>query len=297
MKNIKSKSIKTCFGLILSLCFALPVFAADFEFGVIGKRVGVDQDFLMSVNLNTEGEKINAVSGAVVFDSSKLSVKSVQYYSSTVNFWVTEPKETSPGRLEFAGITPGGWSGDSAIFNIVFTAKEVGSLDVRLADGVVLKNDGVGTELTVTTKPLALFVQSEQVLGVGYLALEDKISPESFNIEVGKSPTVFDGKWLAAFSTQDKQTGINYYEVQETKNRVPDDNSWRKASSPYILTDQTRSSYIFVKAVDFAGNEKLAYALPQVSLLTSYDYLFGITIVLLICGIIYWLWRKRLVKQ
>jgi len=78
---------------------------------------------------------------------------------------------------------------------------------------------------------------------------KDNILPESFKVEISQNPAIFEGKYFIVFSTTDKQSGIDYYEIKEGKK------NWKIAVSPYILENQKLTSDIWVKAVDKAGNQ------------------------------------------
>ena len=54
---------------------------------------------------------------------------------------------------------------------------------------------------------------------------------------------------------------------------------WSEAQSPYILQDQKLQSWIFVKAIDKAGNERVAELAPQKSLKWYEDYLIWFIII------------------
>ena len=74
---------------------------------------------------------------------------------------------------------------------------------------------------------------------------------------------MFEGKWFVVFNTQDKQSGIDHFEVQENRGAKPDYTKWKTAVSPYLLEDQDLKSYIFIKAVDKAGNSVLEILPPK----------------------------------
>ena len=99
------------------------------------------------------------------------------------------------------------------------------------------------------------------------IPIVDKESPESFVPEIAIDTFLFDKKWFLVFTTQDKGSGIDYYEVKETRWSIINIISkWNYAESPYILKDQQLKSCIFVKAFDKAGNEKV------VMIHAGYDY-------------------------
>jgi hypothetical protein len=97
------------------------------------------------------------------------------------------------------------------------------------------------------------------------------------------------------FSTQDKGSGIDYYEVKEESQfllfrLLP--SKWHRAESPYLLRDQSLSSRIYVKAVDRAGNKQFAELLPKRLIHWYEDYSFWFIIVSGLGGIFY-LFEKR----
>ena len=83
---------------------------------------------------------------------------------------------------------------------------------------------------------------------------KDTIPPETFPIEIHQTPIIFDGKYFITFSTTDKQTGVDHYEVKEGKK------DWKIVQSPYILANQKLTDETQVKAVDKAGNERIMTA-------------------------------------
>ena len=116
---------------------------------------------------------------------------------------------------------------------------------------------------------------------------EDKIPPEPFGILVLKDPQVFEGKYFITFNTQDKQTGIDHYEVKEGNK------DWKIAESPYLLEDQKLQSIIKVKAIDKAGNERVVEFSPYLPKKPPF-LLYFIVFVLVLVGVsIIWQIIKR----
>jgi hypothetical protein len=96
---------------------------------------------------------------------------------------------------------------------------------------------------------------------------KDKIPPEDFKPEIVK----INNKYYLAFSTKDKNSGIDHYDVLEKPQAKSLLKSiiakWVKTNSPYLLKNQSLSSNIEVRAVDKAGNERIVklqdtYSLP-----------------------------------
>ncbi|OGZ19096.1 MAG: hypothetical protein A2Z68_02395 [Candidatus Nealsonbacteria bacterium RBG_13_38_11] len=116
--------------------------------------------------------------------------------------------------------------------------------------------------------------------------LEDKIPPEPFEIEIQKTPEIFEGKYFIVFFTTDKQTGIDYYQIKEGTGE------WQIAESPYLLKGQSLKSIIQIKAVDKAGNERMVEYIPS----SKIFFFSGIAIlVLVLVAIIFYVGylRKR----
>ena len=93
---------------------------------------------------------------------------------------------------------------------------------------------------------------------------KDRESPETFRPEIARDESLFDGKWFLVFATQDKKSGIDHYEVKETRQgTLTMFSKWIPAESPYVLQDQGLRSYVFVKAVDKERNARVTKVSPQ----------------------------------
>ena len=84
--------------------------------------------------------------------------------------------------------------------------------------------------------------------------------------------------------TQDKGSGIEKYQVKETKYRIFTSAKWLDSTSPYILKDQDLRSFVYVKAIDKYGNERIEKILPRnpLSWYENFENWFIIVLVLLV---------------
>ncbi|MDP3785333.1 MAG: hypothetical protein Q8R12_04740, partial [bacterium] len=167
-------------------------------------------------------------------------------------------------RIVFAGIVPGGYSEERGLlFSLVFTTRQEGSGVIELRKAEAFYNDGKGTPASLTVFQLAFAIGKEGI-AVPIPPPEDREPPETFKPLVGSDPALFQGKPFLAFSAKDKKSGIDRYEVKETRNKTQGMfKSWKTAESPYVLRDQELRSFIFVKAVDKAGNKRIMRVAPQ----------------------------------
>jgi len=122
---------------------------------------------------------------------------------------------------------------------------------------------------------------------ITFRVMIDTTKPEVFKPEIGKDSSVFEGKYFLSFSTNDKLSGIDHYELMETRNKKQE--TWKRAKSPYVLEDQSLRSKIFVKAVDKAGNEQISKISPPPK-----PFPYWIIIPILIGLIIIWWIIRRL---
>lgn len=119
----------------------------------------------------------------------------------------------------------------------------------------------------------------------------DTAPPEEFEPQIGQDPTVFGGKYFLSFATIDRMSGVAHYEISETRNQKQE--AWKVGESPYLLEDQGLRSIIKVKAVDKAGNERIAEYLPAKK---PFPY-WIILLIVVGLAIIIWIARKFLIPK
>ncbi|RLC39858.1 MAG: hypothetical protein DRH33_01715 [Candidatus Nealsonbacteria bacterium] len=258
--------------------------------------------FIAEIRLNTEGEYINTVKADLKFSQDILEVKDLSEGNSILTLWVKTPAFLNQnGTVSFIGGVPGGYLGwDGLLGRIIFKIKnqksKIGEIKF-LESSQVLLNDGFATPAQLTTKGAILTILPEKIekpRDEWQEELEkDTIPPEAFEIELYQDPSIFGGKYFIVFSTTDKQTGIDHYEVKEGKRK------WQEAESPYLLGDQKLESIIKVKAVDKAGNERTVLIGPfrPLKRITWKDILPWIGLGLVIGGVIWLLWKKYTKKH
>ncbi len=292
---------------------ATPVFAAEISFDAKTKEIVIGQQFQVDVVVHTENEEINAVEGLLAFPQELLELKEVGDGNSFVNFWIERPKIGVGRKIVFSGITPGGYTSDKGfIFSLIFQAKKSGEGIINLESARVLKNDGQGTPAQVRISPYQFIIHSpaspelqrgepngqvsekpEQSLPI---ATKDTEPPESFVPEIVSTPVLFEGDWVAVFATQDKKSGINHYEIKETRQRFfTFISKWLPAESPYVVKDQELRSSVFVKAIDKAGNERVVKIEPRNPLAWYEKYENWVIIIVAIAALFvinYTLWKK-----
>jgi hypothetical protein len=255
---------------------------------------------IVSVRLDTDeaaNECINAVD-AVISYPSNIVPDAISLGESIFSIWVEEPKiDLNARTISFAGGIPNGYCGrvqgdprlTNKLINIVFRSPGFtvggGGNDENFAEikfepeTSAYLNDGQGTQANLVAYGAKISLSrtggQEIVNPWNDLVDEDTILPEEFSITLEKDTLAFGGKYYIVFNTQDKQTGIDHFEVMEQPlaefgtfvwGRA--DAPWITARSPYVLDDQSLNSIIRVKAIDNAGNEYIATLIPDESIRT-----------------------------
>lgn len=284
--------------------FATPVFAAEVSFDTKTREIKANQLFEVGVFINTDNEEINAFEGQIIFPKDILVLKEIRDGNSIINFWIEKPKNQNDA-ITFSGITPGGFNSEKGlIFSAIFEAKKEGVAKFEINDARVLRNDGTGSAATLTIAPFEVVVSEGVPAEISVLPkVRDSEPPESFVPEIARDESIFDGKWFVVFVTQDKSSGIDHYEIKESRQKFfAVFKKWLPGESPYVLTDQELRSYVLIKAVDKVGNEKVMEIVPKNPLAWYENYENWVMIIagfLIIAGVFILaltakkIWRKK----
>jgi hypothetical protein len=246
---------------------------------------------VLEVLLDTAGDEINAVEGTLRFSGDSVRVQGVEDGGSPLSFWLVPPT-FGERDVRFSGVVPGGISGDAVVlFRIITEGVRVGTSTVSLVDTQVLRNDGSGTSVELSAIPHTITVSTDVPRTV--YDPNDVIPPGAFIVTLTRSPAL-GGGWMAVFAAEDKETGIAYYEAQESLWGNVDETAWERVTSPYELSDQWRAHYLFVKAVDRNGNSTITSVSPG---LNRVFVLFGVGV--LVCGAVWLLYTlaRRLKRR
>ena len=283
----------TSIAILIFLLAISNAWAARLYFDAPQRDYNVGDTIPVRVFIDTEGESINAIGLKINYPEDKIKLESVGNGNSIINFWVNI----------LTGVVVGGYQGDAGLISqLNFKALTAGAAAVSLEnESEVYLNDGQGTRAALKLdNPVALNI-GEGLIIPQPLAPTDTDPPEDFTPVIAQSPDVFDNKYFLVFSTVDKGSGLDHYEVQETAGKEPSEANWKTATSPYLLSDQNLTSYIFVKAVDEAGNQRTVALRPKIeappSLIPWWYWLVGLLIILALVWLGFVIIRKRRSKE
>ena len=286
---------------LLGFFFAERALASDFLF--TGAPAEIYQGDEIKINLIVDaGEKtINTVGGRVIIPINYFSVKEIIDGDSGINFWVEKPTADASGEIIFSGIVPGGWSGRLNVFSAILSANTPGEAELQIVSTTALLNDGLGTadEVNAFGARLKIIPKTDGRSPLA-VALDDNEPPEIFYPEIISSLSIYGGRQALIFSTADKKSGLDRYEIMEKKiyrfaGMSVTTGNWKEAKSPYLLKDQKLQSEISIKAIDRRGNVRLAIIAPSSPIFWYENILFwGIILLLaLIIVALFSIYAKR----
>ena len=301
----KHKKVLFLFSVLFGVGLVLPLGAwgASLYFEPSRAQLKMGQEFGVKVKIDPEKECINTIKAEIEYNKNLLVVKDFLMGESLISIWLEKPK-IEDGKISFSGGIPGGYCGKIAgdpgesniLGEIIFRVPEIlvgekGVVEVKFSkNSKVLLNDGLGTEAQLKLEKAIYQILKERDKSLEKILekelKKDTAPPEPFGILVLKDPQVFEGRYFIIFNTQDKQTGIDHYEVKEGEN------PWKIAESPHLLEDQNLKSIIKVKAVDKAGNERIVEFRPYLpKRLSIINWIIGLALILI--GVGYWTYLKR----
>lgn len=317
------------FVLTMTLVFGLPIItqAASLYLDPPFADIYRSDAIITSVRLDVDkeiGECINVFDIVINYTEPLIPVD-VSLGQSFVPLWIQAPViDTTNRTISMLGGIPNGYcgrvAGDSNLTNVLadiifrLPGNEVVDVDTALIsfspNTSVLLNDGRGTTASLRTfrAEYRLYDEAGEEIRDEWTAIinADTIPPEPFEVTLHKGDLATNGKYFIEFNTTDKQSGLSHYEVMEERDFKNNFFSfgaanapWTRERSPYVLDDQSLRSIIRVKAIDKAGNERIATLLPQNTGLQLFEIVMlsiGFVAVLTLGLLSWFLYRRRNVQ-
>lgn len=279
---------------ILVLLLLTPVFTGAAELRLVKSTptVRAGDTFIVGLFLDTQSEVINALEGSLTF-SPNLKLDSIRLAGSVVPLWVSPPKEKERGFIEFAGILPGGYqgSGDANrnasrgnMFTLVFEALRGGTAGISFgSETAIYKNDGSGTHGSLVAHAISFPIRAPSGPARIDVVPKDITPPEEFTPVVSSGEPFGHSDQVLIFTAHDKDSGILRFDVARSYDSSASDKelSWQEATSPYVITKKDTDKYVFVRAVDNAGNTRVETIPPQAWSFARFMYEWWIVLVAL----------------
>lgn len=145
--------------------FALPSFARATSLSITPSNpsfeVGDTINIQVVVSSNTP---MNAVSSSIQFPKDIVSIESVSKLGSILNFWAVEPSFSKATNIvNFEGVSLGGFNGTTGnVVTVRLRALKEGTGNATFINGLVLANDGNGTDLKASLNKSNITVKKAQ---------------------------------------------------------------------------------------------------------------------------------------
>lgn len=286
---MKKESYRYIFILGAILLFPFSSFGMTFYAETMHSLYGVNDTIIVDIFLDADDTVINTVEGEIQFTPGTVDVLDIIDGNSSILFWVDKPIFNEDAEtILFSGITPGGISGERIfLFSVEIQAKKLTkNTTLSFNSGTVFLHNGEGVGRLVSFIPKNIYISEDPLFSNQSPIPLDREAPEDFTPSITQDENLYDGKYVLIFATQDKSSGIAYYEIKEGYL-----GRYTLAESPYVLKDQKSFKTIFVRAVDEAGNERVAIVHPQEKLFDeNFILIFSILVVVIISSIVY---RKK----
>lgn len=220
-----------------------------------GGNYRVGDTINLDVNIDTQGESINAVDLEILYPKI-FGVRSIKKSNSAIQLWINNPSYTNDTVFFQGGIIGGINKSKVLIGQIIFEAKAIGlgSFGLSPASKIVLNNgEGTPASLSVNGGIFEINPSDGNILSpITEEKIDDKTKPAKFKIYIDEDPRVFEGKKFASFFTSDNESGVSRYEIKEGNG------IFKVAESPYLLANQELQNVIRIRAYDAGGNYREA---------------------------------------
>lgn len=192
---------------------------------------------------------INAIEGEIGIPEGVI-VESTNDARSVISFWIVRPELSPDGRrIPFAGIIPGGFSGEGILFHL--KGEGIDRLVIDKERTRSLLNDGSGT-----TDKIIVLPTGDLPPHYRFSETRDETTPIINISEIDVLPTEEGEKEMLIFHGSDGESGIMRYEIAWSDTPVaPDDTSlvWTRVESPVVLPKNAEGKYAYVKAINGIG--------------------------------------------
>ncbi|MFA5134214.1 MAG: cohesin domain-containing protein [Patescibacteria group bacterium] len=203
-------SVSVLLGAVL---FGQSADAAVISFDPSGGELSLNEEFLVTLHLNSEQEVINAVDITLTYPASALEVIDVSRGGSFLTLWVEDPVvDDTAGTITFAGGIPNGsLVADGVIATVIFRSNAPGGVEIGVDTEAtkVLLNDGRGTQAALSAEPSVFTISS-----LSFVAITSPTHPDE---NAWYRENDFTAEWATT-------AGAEYsYTVSARSDTVPDD--------------------------------------------------------------------------
>lgn len=148
-------------GFFFALSFApLPAFAARLYFYPQSVSLAPDEEALIDIRIDTEGEVINAVEIEGAVSGVATTLRKVDNAGSALTIFVERPSVEGRSRFRLVGGAPGGITGEHLLARVSLRGELPGSANLSFSSSLTkaLLADGTGNKAKLSLEPASLTV-------------------------------------------------------------------------------------------------------------------------------------------
>ena len=190
-------------------------------------------------------EAINALSGTIVYDPTRIQVSSLQDVESPVQLWLTRPQVRTPGVVVFEGVVPGGIGPaltDRVVLFRMIIMPSGGTARFDVKDLVIYLNQPQPRLAQVSVKPGVFPVSTDA-------PLDSRVASGSGTLEtdirIASIPDTGGSAQMLVFNVHRDGASVPELSIRERWLGVW--GAWHPVISPYRLSDQAGVSIIEVR--------------------------------------------------
>ena len=237
---------------------------------------------VIEVRVDPQEKDLNVVEGIISLqdiDSNDISSVVVETGGSILTLWTVPPKYSSEEKvIRFVGGAPDGFDYESPLFRMRIFTKSSGNAKISWLGGAAYLNDGKGTKENISARSIDIaFIKSNMNI-INKLSF-DNTPPDFDNIEIGRDPSVYDGKYFISFNATDNISGIERYEVREGQE------STVVLDGVYVLKNQDREESITITAYDQVGNSR------TIEFPSRFDWIKDVIIILSFVIVLFFIFK------
>jgi hypothetical protein len=223
----------------------------------------------LEVLLDPEEESVNAFAGTLSIPSNYFVVDAVSTAGSIVSLWLDQPhvstelNMTTRIRIPFEGILPGGFTGvrspyyvgtrPATLFTVTLRPRSAGEAIILLENVDIRRNDGNATKIPSETTALSIVIPELSTLPKITKMKNTPYELPSSTVRafLTHDISIQNGKWALVVHDEEKSRTLKSYYVAEARASQPNSiriYEWKKATFPYVLSNQSRNRFIHIKA-------------------------------------------------
>jgi hypothetical protein len=230
------------------------------------------EPFTVSVYIDSEGQKISAVSGELTFNSDLLTIDTITTRNSVVSLWINQPKIDSnhvtegTATISFEGIIPGGYDGvrspyykeknPGLVFLVAFRPKKEGDSVIQLHNTQLHLLNAEGSIVPTHPQIAHISIPHQSIVYSPVYNKQTKTTSNTLDVSIKRNTLIANNAWYVDVNEDQSIRPTQHIFVAESREYTPEavvSNFWKEINGIYVLENQLRTKYVHIK-VEYQNN-------------------------------------------